>query len=94
MATKTMLNIKIDSRLKKEAQKLAKEFGLPLSTIISQKIKEFVEEREIRFREPLKLNKKTEEEILKMSEEIKRGDMSNFSGPFTVDEAVEHLKNL
>ena len=90
--SKTMLNIKIDAKLKKEAQKLAESFGLPLSTIITRKLKEFVEEREITFRESYKVNKKTEEELLKMSEEIKKGDMTNFVGPFdSVDEFIKDL---
>lgn len=92
MTTKTMLNIKIDSSLKKEAQKLAENFGLPLSTVISRKLKEFVEEREINFREYTQLNEKTQNEILEMSAEIKRGDMTNFSEPF--ETAEDFIKDL
>ena len=90
-----MLNIKIDSSLKKEAQELAKSFGLPLSTIISRKLKEFVEEREIKFKEnECQMNKKTQKEILKRSEEVKKIGYENFETFETAEDAIKHLKSL
>lgn len=46
---KTMLNIKMDADLKKKAQKVAKDLGLPLSVVINQYMKEFVSEKRIVF---------------------------------------------
>ena len=95
MATKSILNVKVDAALKKEAKKLAKSLGLPLSTIVARKLEEFIEEKEIIFKERIRINKKAEAEILKMSEDIKKGRTGNFSKTFnSAKEAIEYLKAL
>ncbi|MHB1316474.1 MAG: type II toxin-antitoxin system RelB/DinJ family antitoxin [Minisyncoccota bacterium] len=47
MNTKTLLTIKTDKNLKKEAQKVAEELGIPLSTFINATLKQFVRNKEI-----------------------------------------------
>jgi len=47
MNTKTLLTIKTDKNLKKEAQKVAEELGIPLSTFINETLKQFVRNKEI-----------------------------------------------
>jgi antitoxin component of RelBE/YafQ-DinJ toxin-antitoxin module len=51
--TKTVLNIKTDVEVKREAQKLAKEIGVPLSTIVNVQLKKFIADRELTIRAPL-----------------------------------------
>lgn len=51
--SKTVLNIKTDVEVKREAQKLAKKIGVPLSTIVNAQLKQFIAERGVEFREPL-----------------------------------------
>ena len=46
---KAIINIKADVETKKNAQKIAKELGLPLSSIINAYLKEFVREQEDTF---------------------------------------------
>lgn len=50
---KTVLNVKTDVEVKKAAQKLAKEIGVPLSTIVNAQLKRFVEERRVELAAPL-----------------------------------------
>lgn len=52
MSTKTVINVKTDKDLKNKAQKLAKNLGLPLGTVINAYLREFVRERRIVFSEP------------------------------------------
>ena len=93
--TKTMLNIKIDSKLKRQAQKMAKSFGLPLSVVVSRKLEEFTQDKRLVFEKPLVPNTKTAKLIDDSLRDYKAGKMENFSGPFhTVDEAIAHLKKL
>ena len=93
MATsKVMLNIKINTDLKKKAQKLSRDFGLSLSTVINRKLQEFVEEKEISFKKPLKLNKKTEKFLTQVDNEIKNKDMANFSETLSADDFLSDLK--
>lgn len=49
MNTHTILNIKTDKKLKSEAQKVAGELGVPLSTVLNAFLKQFVRDKEITF---------------------------------------------
>ena len=91
--SKTLINIKTDTKVKKEAQKIAKELGVPLSTVVNAYLKEFVRERSVR----LSLDPQPRPEVAKMlreaSEDFKKG--KNISGPFkTAKEAISHLDSL
>jgi len=46
---KTTINIKADREVKENAQKLAKELGLPLSTIMNAYLKAFIRNRSVYF---------------------------------------------
>jgi len=90
---KTMINVKIDLNLKRKAQRVADSFGLPLSTIVSRKLEEFVQNEKLVFEKPLTPNKKTAKQIDKAISDYKKG--KNTSGLFNgVDEFVSHLKKL
>lgn len=45
--SKTLLNVKADKGVKEEAQKIAKELGVPLSTVVNAYLKEFVREKSL-----------------------------------------------
>ncbi len=45
----TILNIKTDKKLKADAQKVAGELGVPLSTVMNAFLKQFVRDKEITF---------------------------------------------
>ncbi len=42
---KTVINVKTDKEVKEEAQRIAKELGIPLSTVINSYLKDFIRER-------------------------------------------------
>lgn len=70
MNTKTILNIKIDKTLKKEAQKTAQEVGLPLGTVLNVFLRQFVRDKEITASSPhkpstrlIKILREAEEEL-------------------------------
>lgn len=92
MNTKTTMLIKTDKVLKNKAQKLAKEMGLPLGTLVNNYLKSFVITREVLFTAPM-LNKKTIKAIEEARRDIKRGN--NLSGPFSnSSDAIAYLKTL
>lgn len=87
---KTMLNIKIDNKLKEKAQKVAKELGLPLSVVLNNYLKEFVREKRVVFGASLTLNKKTAQELDGILKDRKEG--KNMTGPFdSFDDFIESL---
>lgn len=84
--------IKTNKALKQKAQKLAKEMGLPLGTLVNNYLKSFVIDRQAIFNAPMP-NKKTIKAIEEARRDIKAG--KNLSGPFnTAEEAIAYLKKL
>lgn len=84
----TVINIKTDKILKKDAQRLAKNFGLPLSTVVNTYLREFVREKRIVFSEPPTPNAKTRKILDRAIADIKAG--KNLVGPF---ESAEEMDN-
>lgn len=90
---KTMLNIKMDRKLKIEVQKVAKEMGLPVSAIINNAARKIVETRSVTFQAPLIPNAKTAKILDQAMKDIKAG--KNLSPVFTtVEEMDRYLDSL
>ncbi|MBI4086047.1 MAG: type II toxin-antitoxin system RelB/DinJ family antitoxin [Candidatus Liptonbacteria bacterium] len=85
---KTLLNIKTDKKVKRDAQVVAKELGLPLSAIINAYLREFVREKRVVFSTPPTPNRRTQK-ILKEILRDKSG--KNSAGPFTYEQAIAYL---
>ena len=92
----TVINIKTDKNLKKDAQMLAKNFGLPLSAVINIYLREFVREKRIVFSEPPIPNAKTRKILDRAIADIKTG--KNLVGPFKsakeMDKFLGSLKKI
>ncbi len=84
----TTFTIKTDKKLHKEAKKTALMLGIPLTTIINAKLKEFVREQSITVsaRPAPRLEKIAEWE--KISAEMDKGDSQSFSD---VEDLIKHL---
>ena len=89
---KTIINIKADKEVKENAQKVAKELGLPLGTIINAYLRELVREKRVLFSVPPIPNKRTQNLLKKIRRDIKLKKRS--IGPFTYDEAITYLNTL
>jgi len=85
----TVINIKTDKNLKKNAQTLAKNFGLPLSAIVNIYLREFVREKRVVFSEPPMPNAKTRKILDKALKDIKQG--KNLVGPFETAEEMDNF---
>ena len=87
-----VINIKADPKLKKEAQRVAMNLGLPLGTVINNYLTQFVQEKRVTFRMPYVLNNKTAKEMRIAVSDYKSG--KNISGPFSTTEALKkHLNS-
>ncbi|MDP3740822.1 MAG: DUF6364 family protein [bacterium] len=90
---KTVINVKTDKDVKEKAQRLARELGLPLSTVVNAYLREFITKREIRLALEPQLRPEVEQLLVKASQDYKKG--RNISGPFTTAEEIEnHLASL
>ncbi len=89
---KTVINVKTDKSLKQKAQKVAKDLGLPLGTIINHYLRKLVDEKRVTFQAPLMPNKKTQKLLKEASEDYRKG--KNIAGPFTsVKDAIAWLNS-
>ena len=69
----TVLNVKLDPELKRQAQAAAKAIGLPISTVVAAGLREFVRTRSITISDPPRLKPEVEAELLKISEDARSG---------------------
>ncbi len=89
---KTVLNVKMDVQVKKAAQKLAKEIGVPLSTIINAQTKRFIYERRVELEVPLVPSAYLKKVIAKAESDRAKG-ADEYSPAFTsAEDAVAWLK--
>jgi addiction module RelB/DinJ family antitoxin len=73
MSDTTILNVKLDKQLKKQAQAAANDLGLPVSTVVAAGLREFVRSRSITISDPPQLKPEVEAELLKISSDAKKG---------------------
>lgn len=69
----TVLHVKLDENLKKDAQETAKDLGLPLSTVVASSLREFVKTRTITISGTPRLKPDVESELIKRSKDAKQG---------------------
>jgi addiction module RelB/DinJ family antitoxin len=88
--TKTVVNIKTDKKVKREAQRIAKELGIPLSTVINSYLKEFIRGRKFSASLDPQLKPGVWEEMKKAVDDAKKG--KNVSPAFSnVEDAIAWL---
>jgi addiction module RelB/DinJ family antitoxin len=86
----TTMTIKIDKKLKEQAQSTAKRLGIPLSTIINAYLREMSATGRVAFTASEEMTPSTEKIVEEFQKEMADGDVS---GPFdNVDEFLASLK--
>lgn len=75
-----MLNIKIDTTVKKEAQKAAEAMGIPLGTIANILLRQFAREKEINISLSYKPSAFLKESIREAEEEYEAGKLKALKG--------------
>ena len=86
---KTQVNLKIDSQVKKNAQKRAKELGLSLSSVVNATLSQFARSGELELSVAPRMTAYLEELIVEARREYL---VAKTSGPFsTADDLMKHL---
>jgi antitoxin component of RelBE/YafQ-DinJ toxin-antitoxin module len=90
---KTVINVKLDKTLKQDAQALADDLGVPLSTIVIANLKEFVRSRSLTISALPRLKPEIEAELGDAIADYRKG--KNISPSLQGADAVaEYLKKL
>ena len=88
---KTIINIKADKETKRQAQEVARELGLPLSTVVNAYLKEFIRGRQITISAIPRMTSALEKLLGRVEEDIKAG--RNISPKFSsAKEAERYLE--
>ncbi len=88
---KTVINIKTDKEVKKNAQELAQKLGLSLSDVINASLRNFIRTREVYFSDIPRMTPEFEKLLGKVEEDIKKG--RNLSPSFdNMDDAIAYLE--
>jgi addiction module RelB/DinJ family antitoxin len=90
----TTLTIRIDEKVKKDAQKFARATGLSLSAIIENRLRDVVVDGKIEFKEYLEPTRESEASMRKVEEDIKSGKIDKLPGYHTGAEIREHFKSI
>jgi len=90
---KTMINIKADKEVKRSAQKIAEDLGLPLSGVINAFLKDFIRNKSISFSITPKMTPFLEKLLCGVEADTKKG--RNISPIFSSPESANsYLDNL
>lgn len=88
-----MINIKTDVEVKRNAQKVAKDLGLPLGTVLNAYLREFIRTREAHFGGAPRMTKALETLLGTVERDIQK--KKNMSPVFsTAEEMDKYLDNL
>jgi addiction module RelB/DinJ family antitoxin len=69
---KTLVNIKVDTDVKQDAQKLAKSLGISLSTILNAHLRQFVRDKAVTFSTVPKMTPELEKILTEVNGDIKK----------------------
>ena len=90
---KTIINLKVSKTLKRDAQDLADEIGVPLTTVITAGLKEFVRSRSLTISAFPRLKPEIEKELGEAISDYEKG--KNISKVYTeLGEVTAHLSSL
>jgi len=67
---KTVINIKTDKEIKEKAQELARELGVPLSTLVNAYLRQFIRTREFSFSLAYSMSPELEKIIVEVEKDI------------------------
>jgi len=88
-----MINIKTETHVKAQAQKLAKELGFSLSSIVTASLKQFIRTREVQFSVSHKMTPYLDGILKQVEKDIKAN--KNLSKNFTnIKEMDSYLDTL
>ena len=87
-----MINIKAEHDVKEKAQSIARELGMPLSTVINAYLRQFIRTKEVHFFLEGKLKPAAKKRLDRFAKEAE--ERKNLSPAFSdVEEAIHYLNS-
>lgn len=86
-----IINVRIDPKIKRQAQKTASEIGVSLSDVINASLREFVEKQSVTFRKPEVPSQYLLTSLKESLEDVKAGRVRSFENP---KDALKYLDTM
>ena len=87
-----MINIKADREVKEKAQRVARDLGMPLSTVINAYLRQFIRNKEVHFFIEGELKPSVKRRFDRLHKDVKEG--RNLSPVFhSAEEAIRWLRS-
>lgn len=90
--SKSVINFKVDSEVKEEAQRLARELGVPLSSIVNAQLRELIRTRTLNVSAEPRMTPYLEKIIANVERDRKTD--KNITRTNSLKEALAHLDSL
>jgi addiction module RelB/DinJ family antitoxin len=84
---RTMINIKAEKDVKEKAQEVARELGMPLSTVINAYLRQFIRTKEVHFTLEGELKPSVKKRLDRLTKEAREG--KNLSPAFSTTEEMD-----
>lgn len=85
--------IRIDPKIKAKAQKLAKELGTNLSTIVNMQLNQFVRQKRLRVGQDDEFSPEQVKYLVDLKKRIASGE-EEMEGPFTPEEILADMRAI
>ena len=90
--SKILINIKADREVKERAQRVARDLGMPLSTVINAYLRQFIRNKEVHFFIEGELKPSVKKRFDRLHKDVKEG--KNLSPVFdSAEEAIRWLRS-
>lgn len=86
-----VINLRVEPKVKKDAQRIARKMGLSLSNVLDGLLRQFIEEKAITYQVPEILNEKSQKALDRSMEDVKAGRVTSFKNP---DEMFAYLDKM
>ncbi len=86
-----VINIKVQPELKKQAQKVAKEMGLSLSTLVKGFLKQVIRTKSVTFHAEEELSDYAIQMLKESAEDVKKGKVKSF---YNTTDAISYLDSI
>jgi addiction module RelB/DinJ family antitoxin len=90
--SKAVINFKVDGEVKEEAQKIARELGMPLSSIVNAQLRELIRTRTLNVSAEPRMTPYLENILENVERDRKTG--KNVTRTNSLEEALAHLDSL
>lgn len=87
----SIVNIKVNSKVKKQAQAVAEELGFSLSSILNAYLKELIKSKTVHFSAKEEPSEWFKRELIRSEDDIKAGRVASFKNP---EEALAYLDKM